>query len=134
MSFMDREQLSGAALREERRARLVRGTLRLPSGTVIAALVRNLSDRGLGMTTKSRPPARGDAVVVTLPGSPDLDGVVRWVREHDFGVELGGSVDTDQLATAIRTEIARMKDAGEWQVSSLHRVHTPPAAKPRRPV
>jgi hypothetical protein len=131
MSFMDREQLSGTPLREERRARLVRGTLRFANGTVIPILVRNLSERGLGMNCKTRPPVRGESVLITLPGSPELEGVVRWVRDRDFGVELSDSVDGEELATAIREEIARMKEAAEWKVSSLHRVHTP-VTNPRR--
>jgi hypothetical protein len=131
MSFMDSEPITGTPLREERRARLVRGTLRCANGDVIAILVRNLSDRGLGMTCKARPPKRGDSVIITLPGLQDLDGTVRWVRDNAFGVELNGAVDNDDIATAIRTEIARVKEAGEWKVSSLHRVHTP-VSSPRR--
>jgi hypothetical protein len=131
MSFMDRELLSGTPQREVRRARLVRGTLRFANGTVIPIMIRNLSERGLGITCKTRPPARGEAVMITLPGSPDLDGVVRWVRDRDFGVELTGAVDADELATAIRAEIARIKESTEWQVSRLHRVETP-VPTPRR--
>ena len=132
MSFMDREKLSGSAVREERRARLVRGTLRQANGLVIPILVRNLSERGLGVNCKGKPPQRGEAVIVTLPGTPELDGLVRWVRDHDFGVELSGTVDTEDLAAAIREELARIKEAGDWKVSSLHRVHNAPPVNPRR--
>jgi hypothetical protein len=131
MAFMDRELLSGTPQRDIRRARLVRGTLRFANGTVIPILVRNLSERGLGVTCKTRPPARGETVLITLPGSPELDGVVRWVRDRDFGIELAGSVDADELATAIRAEIARIKEAADWEVSTLHRVHNP-VSTPRR--
>lgn len=125
MSFMNREPISGTAIREERRARLVRGTLRQANGTIIPILVRNLSERGLGVNCKGKPPLRGESVVVTLPGTPELDGMVRWVRDHDFGIELCGTVDTEELAATIREELARAKEAGEWKVSSLHRVYTP---------
>jgi hypothetical protein len=132
---MDRDMVSGIPVRETRRARLLRGSLRLSSGTVIPILVRNLSERGLGMSSKSTPPKRGEMVIVTLPGSPELNGVVRWVRDKDFGVELTGSVDSEQLATAIRQEISRSKETADWQVSSLHRVsNTPQSTRPRRPI
>ena len=131
MSFMDRNKLSGTSTREERRARLVRGTLRQANGTVIPILVRNLSERGLGINCKTKPPQRGETVLISLPGSNELDGMVRWVRGHDFGVELSGTVDAEELAAAIREGLARIKEAGDWQVSSLHRVHTPQPT-PRR--
>jgi hypothetical protein len=132
MSFMDRDLVSGTPVREDRRARLVRGSLRLSDGTVIPIVVRNLSERGLGVTCKGGPPLRGQAVIVTLPGTPELDGVVRWTRGNDFGVELTGLVDAEELATAIRREIARMKEAGDWVVSSRHRVRMPHTTGPRR--
>lgn len=128
---MSREPISGTAVREARRARLVRGTLRQANGTVIPIVVRNLSERGLGVNCKVKPPQRGESVIIALPGSPELDGMVRWVRDRDFGVELVGTVDAEQLSVAIREELARTKEAGEWKVSSLHRVHTPQTG-PRR--
>jgi hypothetical protein len=131
MSFMDREQLSGIPQREERRARLVRGSLRMANGTVIPILVRNLSERGLGMACKTKPPQRGEAVIVTLPGSPELDGVVRWVRDRDFGVALQEAIDIDELYATIREEIARARDAAEWDVRAQHRVQVPHSV-PRR--
>lgn len=132
MSFMDRELLSGTPQREDRRARLVRGSLRLANGTVIAILVRNFSERGLGLTCKGKPPLRGEAVTITLPGSSDLQGVVRWSRENGFGVELAGVVDARDLETVIRAEIARAQDAADWKVSARHRVHTPLSIGPPR--
>jgi len=134
MSFMDRDLVPGTPLREDRRSRLVSGRLRLASGTVIPIVVRNLSERGLGVTCKGGPPARGETVLVTLPGTPELEGVVRWSRGNAFGVELNGMVDAGQLAAAIRTEIARMKEAGDWIVSARHRVRVPRANGPRRPI
>jgi hypothetical protein len=125
MSFVDREQLSGVPQREERRARLVRGTLRMANGTVIPVLVRNLSERGFGLTCKTRPPQRGAAVTITLPGSPELEGVVRWVRDRDFGVALHESIDIAELNAMIAEEIARARDAAAWAISARHRVHTP---------
>lgn len=131
MSFMDRKELSGIAQREQRRARLVRGTMRLANGTVMPILVRNLSEHGLGVACKTKPPARGAAVNITLPGSLELDGVVRWVCEYNIGIALDATVDTASLADAIRDEIARAKAAGEWQVNSRHRVSAPRAGAKR---
>jgi hypothetical protein len=132
MSFMDRDMLSGAPSREDRRARLVRGCLRQANGAVIPIVIRNLSERGLGVTCKSAPPARGEAVFVTLPGSSELPGVVRWTRNTAFGIELTCAVDATEIAGAIKRKIGRLQQAADWKVSSLHRVHTPHATGPRR--
>jgi hypothetical protein len=134
MSFMDRDLVAGTPVREDRRARLVGGSLRLACGTVIPIVVRNLSERGLGVTCKSGAPPRGEAVSVTLPGTPELEGVVRWTRGADFGVELTGPFDAEDLATAIRKEIARLKEAGDWTVSARHRVRAPNSTGPRRAI
>lgn len=134
MTFVDGDKVSDTTNREDRRSHLVRGTMRLADQTVLPIVVRNISARGLGVNCKDKPPARGQAVVITLPGSPDLDGVVRWVRGSDFGVRLSDAVDIEQLAAAIRREMARLKEEATWKVASLHRVHTPHATGPRRPI
>ena len=132
MSFMERDQIGGALLREARRARLVRATLRLADGTIMAIVVRNLSERGLGVTCKTTPPASGEVVHVTLPGSSEMQGVVRWSGKGGFGIELSGPVDANSISQTIQREIARMQDGGDWQVSARHRVVTPHANGPRR--
>ncbi len=133
MTFSDRDLVSDTPKREDRRAHLVRGTLQWGGGKALPIIIRNMSERGLGVTCKEKPPLRGEAVVITLPGAPELDGVVRWVRGTDFGVLLSDAVDTVELATAIRNEIARIKDEANWRVSKLHRVQTPRYG-PARPI
>jgi len=132
MSFINRDPFSGTPSRDSRRARLVRGTLRFASGTQIAIVVRNLSERGLGVSCRTAPPAPGETVVISLPGSPDLDGVVRWTRDTTFGIELTGTVDHADIAAALQREQARMQAQNDWTVSSLHRVHKPIQTGPRR--
>lgn len=132
MAFMDRNGVSGVPLRDERRARLVRATLRMASGTVIPVVVRNLSEQGLGVTCKSAPPSVGEVVHITLPGSRQMQGVVRWRRATALGIELTGSVDANSITEAIQQEIARAQVATDWKVSSLHRTTTPAAPGPRR--
>lgn len=132
MSFINRELFSGACLRETRRARLVRGTLRFAGGAEIAIVVRNLSERGLGVSCRTAPPAPGEVVVISLPGSPDVDGIVRWTRETAFGVELTGTVDPAEIAAALQREAARLQEESGWTVNARHRVHTPRQTGPRR--
>jgi hypothetical protein len=134
MSFMNREPLSGTLLREQRRARLVRATLRFSSGTEVPVMVRNLSERGLGLSCRTAPPARGEAVTIVLPGSGDLAGVVRWTRDTTFGVELTGKVDLADVATALQREVAQTQQQGDWVVSRLHRTTAQPSHGPRRRV
>jgi len=132
MSFMDHDLVSGAPVREVRRARLLRGTLRFTSGTEIPIVVRNLSERGLGLTCKTAPPQRGEVVTVALPGAPEMQGVVRWTRDTAFGVELDGSVDPTELTGAIKREITKVQEVADWSVSRLHRVRTEHSNGPRR--
>ena len=91
MSFINRELFSGTPLRDTRRARLVRGTLRFANGRQIPIVIRNLSERGLGISCRTAPPQVGEFVCVTLPGSAELDGVVRWAH--------GGKFDEDVYRT-----------------------------------
>jgi hypothetical protein len=134
MSFVNRELFSGRPLRDTRRARLVRGSLRFVSGTQIPIVIRNLSERGLGVSCRTAPPAPGETVVVSLPGSPDLDGVVRWTRDNTFGIELTGSVDAQEIAAALQREQARVMEQSDWTVSTVHRVTAPRQTGPRRRV
>ena len=132
MSFINKELFSGVPLRDTRRARLVRGTLRFANGTQIPIVIRNLSERGLGVSCRTAPPQPGETVVVTLPGSPALDGIVRWTQDMTFGIELTGSVDAEEIASALLREQARLLEKSDWTVSSLHRIHTPRETGPRR--
>lgn len=132
MSFMDHVPVGPAPTRDQRRARLVRGTLRLTGGREVAVVVRNVSERGLGLSCRSVPPLTGERVTICLPGSPELAAVVRWVRNTSFGVELVDTVDPDDLAATLQREIARIKEATDWKVSRRHHVVAPPATTPRR--
>jgi hypothetical protein len=134
MSFMNRDLFSGAPLRDTRRARLVRGTLRFASGTEIPIVIRNLSERGLGVSCRTAPPQPGEAVVVTLPGSGELDGVVRWTQDTTFGIELTGLIDAQDIAAALQREQARVMEQSDWTVSSLHRIHAPKKGGLKRPI
>gem|GEM_PF-1273027 len=132
MSFMDREPSPGSALRDPRKARLIRATLRLADNSSMAVVVRNLSERGIGVTCKGATPRAGTLVHVTMPGSPELPGVVRWVRDGAFGIELTGAVDAQSLEDAVQRELHRQQEATDWKVSSLHRVNTPRPTNLRR--
>lgn len=132
MSFMNRELFTGAPLRDTRRARLVRGTLRFANGTQIPIVIRNLSERGLGISCRTAPPQVGETVKVTLPGSEELDGVVRWAQETTCGIELTGQVNAEDIAAALQREQARLLEKSDWQVASLHRIDAPKVTGPRR--
>lgn len=132
--LQDHKSLDAGPAREPRRARLARGVLRLSGGREVQIVVRNMSRHGLGLSSHAGPPMTGEAVTVSLPGHDDLHGVVRWVRNHNFGVELTTSVNPENLALSLQREIARAKEAADWQVSRLHRITSAPAAAPRRAV
>lgn len=121
MSFMDRELVSGIPLRENRRARLVRATLHRADASEVGVMVRNISDRGLGISGRTNPPPVGETVKITLPGSPALAGTVRWVRGNNFGIELDQPIDPAHFAENVSKAIAQQYDT-QWSVKSLHRV------------
>ena len=129
---MDREPLPGSALRDPRKARLIRATLRLADNSSMAVVVRNLSERGIGVTCKGATPRAGTLVHVTMPGSPELPGVVRWARDGAFGIELTGAIDPQELEDAVQRELQRQQEATEWKVSARHRVTTPRPVNLRR--
>ena len=99
MSFMDRNKLSGTSTREERRARLVRGTLRQANGTVIPILVRNLSERGLGINCKTKPPQRGETVLISGIGGGVATFGLAFAVAHAAKVYVTGESE-DVLARA----------------------------------
>lgn len=132
MSYMKQEPTAAGLSREQRRARLVRGRLRLSTGREIDVVVRNMSEHGLGLSCRTAPPLTGEAVTIALPGHKDLDGVVRWVRNTSFGVELTGAVNPDDLAATLQRAIAQALEATDWTVSRRHKVVQTPAPAPRR--
>ena len=132
MSYINPDKFSGVTHRHERNARLLRATLRKADGTIVPVMVRNLSERGLGLTCKDMPPLQGEVVTIALPGSSEMQGLVRWVRGDSFGMELSGPVDTTNIATAMQRELARAQEASGWEVQSRHRIYTPLANGPRR--
>ncbi len=134
MTKMDHGQQFDVAIREDRRARLIRGSLKLDCGAVIPLVVRNLSTRGLGVRCLANPPALDRAVKISLPGSPELDGVVRWKSCANIGIELGDAVDLEALATTIRVELARSLHGPDWTVSRLHHVATNSSTGSRRTI
>ena len=96
--------------------------------------MRNLSERGVGVTAKDKPPAIGELVTIRLHGSDDLAGVVRWVRNNAFGVELTRNLDTDAISATLQRQLARLQEQSDWTVSARHRVNTPLSNGPRRRV
>ena len=133
MPSIHREPLTGTHLRETRRARLLRGTLRRADGTERAVVVRNLSDHGLGLSCRGVPPPVGAQATLIVPGTPPLHGIVRWREGAAFGVELTERVDLGRISEALQSQ--RSRQQSDWEVSLRHRVHAPDGAKaPRRTV
>lgn len=131
MSFMNREPLTGTHLRETRRSRLLRGTLRRTDGNELAVVVRNLSDHGLGLSSRNTPPPVGAQVTILVPGTPPLHGIVRWREGTNFGVELTERVDLGQITEALQNQRTQAQQT-DWEVSRLHRVRKPEGIKPPR--
>jgi hypothetical protein len=58
-------------------------------------------------------PSCGDMLHVALPGQGDLRAQVRWVGDGEFGIQLLGGVDGDELQSASRRRHAGFSAALE---------------------
>ena len=122
MSKMEFSFEPAAALRESRLRRLLHATLSSVRTGDIEIVVRSVSPRGLGASTKAQPPRTGDAVTMQLPGDFVLSGIVRWVSGNAFGIALDFEFDPAVLEDAIRHQHGKQAAAHQWQVQSRHRV------------
>jgi len=125
MSFMNSDHPAGYALREVRHPRIVRAVVKSRNGSEQDVVIRNVSQRGLGITCKGAAPVKGERVTVVLPGDLPLSGVVRWFSGHAFGMELDEDFQIETLANALQRQAHVSRVNGEWHVESRHRVVTP---------
>lgn len=131
MSFMEGKIIPAQdayAERGQRWRRLLRATMSNARLGHQEVLVRNVSARGLGATTRGIVPLVGEAVTVELPEIGKIAGVVRWNSATGFGLELATAIDPDQLQVAIRNQNAQSAPATDWSVRSRHRI-APPASR-----
>lgn len=125
MSFDATSEMHQRVGREHRRARIVRATLITDNGEERDVIVRNLSEFGLGITSRSVAPARGDTVIVLLPGDVRVHGTVRWVKGQAFGVALDDQLETGAVEAALQKKAVEPQPVGQWKIEDRHRVHTP---------
>lgn len=126
ISHLDFEQPGGDPQREDRTRRLVRAEMADERGVTQDVVIRNLSSRGVGVSAREFAPVRDERVTLTLPGNEVVSGVVRWVSELTFGVELERDLNLAALANAMQRHIQRSNQQGKWEVRSGHRVHSGP--------
>lgn len=123
-SHSDFEQANAALTREERIRRLVRAQMTDERGISQDVVIRNTSDRGLGITAREFSPVLGEVITVSIPGNGDLTGTVRWVYGQTFGVELDQNLDLRALSNAMSRNVQRSQQQGAWQVRTGHQVRT----------
>ncbi len=125
MSFMGAISGSGQAVREERRARILRARLVRRGGTEEDLVIRNVTHWGIGASTRGPAPVRGERVSVILPGETGVRGLVRWFNGKSFGMELDRPTDLEALAEALQRQIEEIQTSRQWEVERKHRVVTP---------
>lgn len=124
LSHLDFEQPGDGPQREERSRRLVRAEMADERGVSQDVVIRNLSSRGIGVTAREFAPVRDERVTLRLPGNEVVTGIVRWVSELTFGVELDRDLNLAALANAMQRHIQRTSQQGKWEVRAGHRVHS----------
>lgn len=108
--------------REPRERRLIRGEMetdRLPRHNI---LIRNISPRGLGASCRGLPPMVEETASIRLPDGQVITGMVRWVREQEFGVRFDRPVNLDAVFGAIQRMKAMAEASAHWEVKPGHRV------------
>ena len=86
--------------RAQRRRTLVKVQIRNSRNELQDIMVQNISSTGLRATARCTPPDIEEVVIVELPDSNNLWGLVRWVDGNQFGVEFDVSSSEVDLAGA----------------------------------
>ncbi|MBV1916574.1 MAG: PilZ domain-containing protein [Sphingomonadaceae bacterium] len=113
-------------MRAPRQQRLFCAQLSERSGISWDIVIRNVSEKGVGASTKETPPKVGTDVTLTLPDGATACGAVRWVNNKSFGIELAQSIDLSMLTTAIQRKNETQVDESQWEVSRLQKIITVP--------
>lgn len=119
---------SGLRPREPRQRTLIKATV---SGLRLAAqpaLVRNVSQGGLGLATQGELPAAGDHLSVDFANGLWVSGKVAWVAGNAFGLALDRPISVEQLEKATQRQNAGLGRAMAWHVEQAF---TPRAPGPR---
>ena len=125
MSFMAPIPQTGQVLRDARQPRMIRAQLVHRDGEQQDIVVRNISGCGIGASARGPAPVRGERLVIILPGGQEVKGAVRWFSGRTFGMQLDTLIDLGALNLALERQADAAKASTQWQVGSLHRVHTP---------
>lgn len=101
---------------------LVPTEFRLTCGRRFEAMVRNVSRCGLGATATGIIPQTGAAVVLTLASGHEVQGLVQWIKDRNFGVKFDEELAADSLQAlqSIRKAVAK---TDTWEVSRMHHVN-----------
>ncbi|MCJ2184037.1 hypothetical protein MTR62_15230 [Novosphingobium sp. 1949] len=86
--------------RAPRQRTLMRAVMTLPGMAGEPVMVRNVSERGMGLASKALVPREGEIIDLAILGSSGLEGCVRWVRGNEFGVELSRPLDLRGMGLA----------------------------------
>lgn len=88
-------------------------------------IVRNLSEFGLGLTSRSAAPQKGETVITKLPGDVHVHGTIRWVKGQAFGIALDDRLDPAAVEEALQRRTSAPAEAASWTIEDRHRVYTP---------
>lgn len=91
-------------------------------------LVRNVSERGLGMTTQGQVPQPGQQVSVSFASGLLVGGRVAWAQGNSFGVGLDQPISVARLEAATQRQNESLGRAIAWQVEQAF---TPAPSAPR---
>jgi hypothetical protein len=122
MSFIDYEIVPADEARSQRQRRLIRAQLTDSFGAICDAVIRNVSEKGIGVSGQGVPLLRGSTVTITIPQGMVMSGTVRWIENSAFGIELDSPIDLQTLADVIQRKQKPASQDAHWEVRSLPQV------------
>ncbi|MBT0667932.1 PilZ domain-containing protein [Novosphingobium profundi] len=104
--------------REPRQRTLMRAVMTLPGMRSEPVMVRNVSQNGMCLASKSFLPREGEIIELDLPGTANMKGHVRWVQGQEFGVRLSHPLDLAYIGVANQRRNGDMASTLGGQVES----------------
>jgi len=116
------------APRAVRQRVLIRAAMHVTGLPVQDAIVRNVSERGMCVSTRGEMPRVDETVRLSLPCGLARDGTVRWTEGNVFGIALDEAIDLAFLGIATQRRHAGLGRDLSWRLQGHFRQDEPEEA------
>lgn len=115
-------------VRALRQRTLIRASVSSDSLPAQDAVVRNVSQFGLGLSTKGVTPRVNETITICFANGICVAGCVMWVKGQAFGTRLEHPISIDQIEKANQRRNALVNCVSAWEVED--RYVAPPPQQP----